>query len=150
MDSTTAPTGNSSSTNPKGSEPVNPKPSIPQAPVRISGSGGKEVESGLVGLGSFEIPDLTEIGKDIELPKEVERAGVKVTPTVATVPPALRNIGVKATGQSAQTTAVQPQTVPLNDDQISQGLKQSLTSSWHWLAEWCVRKLKQLKRVVKK
>ena len=119
------------------------------AQISYSGIGGKESEAG-VGLGSFEIPELTEIGKDIELPPEVEKAGVKVTPTQVSVPKVLQKAGVAAAGtiQPAKQTSVQ--TVPLTDDQIAAGLKLGIKSSWRWLAEWCVRKLKQLKRAVKK
>ena len=117
-------------------------------PVSYSG-GNKEVLGG-VGLGNFEIPDLTEIGKDVELPKEVESAGVKVIPSPQRNVPLQKSTTVQYTGPvqtGSATNAVKA--VPLTDDQIAAGLKMSVKSSWRWLSEWCVRKLKQMKRMVK-
>ncbi len=39
--------------------------------------------------------------------------------------------------------------LPLTDDQIIQGLQQNVTNSWRWLAQWCLRKLKQLHLILK-
>lgn len=133
VDSLAAPTQPATSTN-----PANPQ--------SVSGSGvrGKEIEGG-VGLGGLEIPELTEVGKDIELPKDVEAAGVKVTPTNISIPKSVQNFGVTPVGQKPVVQQpIQAQPVPLTDDQITKGLKQGVKSSWRWLAEWCVRKLKQL------
>lgn len=128
-----------------------PVPSTgPADPVSTSGVAGKEFEGG-VSLGSLEAPGITEIGKDGEIPKEVETAGVRILPTAVSLPPSVQKLGVQPTGVSPQI--IQPQqkqTVPLTDDQISQGKKQSIQSSWRWLAEWCVRKLKQLHMVLSK
>lgn len=116
-------------------------------PINQSGIGsiGKEQEPGGAG---FEQPGLRDVqGAEIELPKEVVVAGVTQTPTAVQLPQAVTQMGVSAVG-----TAVIPQApaavLPLTDDQIVQGLKQSITSSWRWLAEWCVRKLKQLHKKI--
>lgn len=90
-------------------------------------------------------------GQEIELPKEVAAAGVRPQPTTVQLPQSVAQMGVTPTGQSplggvpATTVAL-----PLTDDQIAQGLKQSITSSWRWLAQWCVRKIKQLHRSIVK
>ena len=79
--------------------------------------------------------------------KEVAAAGVRTQPTTVQLPQVVTQMGVAPVGQ-----AVMPQApavaLPLTDDQIAQGLKQSITSSWRWLAEWCIRKLKQLQKKV--
>jgi len=103
---------------------------------------GKETEG--IAIAGTELP-LQDIGKEIELPKEVVGAGVKIQPT-ADVPisPSVQRFGVKPTGPNI-TISTSVSTVPLTYDQINKGLNQGITTSWRWLAEWCVRRLKQLK-----
>lgn len=125
-------------------------PKMPDAQaVGTSGVRGKEIESG-VGLGDFEIPELAEIGKDIELPKEVKAAGVKMKPANVSVSKQAQSLGVTPIGQRpVSQQPVKAQSVPLSDDEIVQGMKQGVKSSWRWLAEWCMRKLKQLHGALK-
>jgi hypothetical protein len=52
-------------------------------------------------------------------------------------------MGVQPIGQNIPSAAPAV-SLPLSDDQIATGLKQSIWSSWRWLAQWCVRKLKQV------
>ncbi len=118
-------------------------------PIIQSGniSVGKEVEPSGVGI---EEPGLKDIsGKEIELPKEVIAAGVKVQPTTVQLPQAVTQMGVTPVGNSV-VTQVPAVALPLTDDQIALGLKQSIMSSWRWLAEFCVRKLKQLHKSLTK
>lgn len=113
----------------------------PQVSGGTLGIGGKEQEPGGAGL---EQPGLRDIpGTEIELPKEVAAAGVRAQPTTVQLPQAATQMGVKAVGDAVipQATTV---ALPLTDDQIALGLKQSVVSSWRWLAEWCMRKIKQL------
>lgn len=105
-------------------------------------SASKEIEGIIGSIGSPEVP-LTDVsGQELEIPRVVERAGVRVQPTVVPIPPKVQKQGVQPVG--ANVPAAQQTVVPLTDDQIVQGLKQSVASSWRWLAEWCVRRLKQL------
>ena len=116
-------------------------------PIIQSGniSVGKELESGGVG---FEEPGLKDVsGKEIELPREVAAIGVTSTPTTVQIPQPVAQMGVKAVGDAVVPLAP-PVTLPLSDEQIALGLKQSVTTSWRWLAEFCVRKLKQLHRKI--
>ena len=118
----------------------------PQQP--ISGGGGatsKEVE--VVEVGRVETPAIKEVGREIELPPPVISAGVKVRPTTVQVPQPVSQMGVAPTGQATPPPAVTV-SLPLTDDQIAKGLHQSITSSWRWLAEWCIRKLKQLHKKI--
>lgn len=100
----------------------------------------KEREPGGLGI-EPTVKDVS--GAEIELPKEVASAGVKVQPTTVQLPQSVAQMGVTSVGQTTQPQATTV-AIPLTDDQIAQGLKQSITSSWRWLAQWCVRKLKQL------
>lgn len=99
--------------------------------------------------GGVEASALKEVGKEAPLPAEVTGAGVKMHPTSVPLPQSVQQLGVQQVG-----TTTQPQTtsvaLPLTDDQIAAGLHQSITSSWRWLAEWCIRKMKQLRNIIKK
>lgn len=105
------------------------------------GVGGKELEIGGVGIEEPGLKDLT--GKEIELPKEVISAGVTTQPTTVSLPQPVAQMGVKAVGD-AVAAPPPPVVLPLDDDQIALGLKQSVTTSWRWLAEFCRRRLKQM------
>lgn len=120
---------------------------IPQISGGSFGVGGKELEPA---IGDIEQPVLKDVtAKEIELPKEVISAGVKIQPTTVQLPQNVTNMGVTPIGN---TVVAQPPAIalPLTDDQIALGLKQSIVSSWRWLAEWCVRRLKQIHRKVVK
>lgn len=128
-------------------DPAQPsnQPQTPPQPIGSTGL-GKEVDS-TVTIGET-IKDISP--REIELPKEVASAGVKVHPTTVTVPPKVSQYGVKPIGPNQPVAPTATVQLPLTDDQIAQGLKASITSSWRWLAEWCVRKLKQLHRKIVK
>lgn len=100
-------------------------------------------ESEPVGIASAETSLITEVGQELPLPPEVIKAGVTIHPTSVVLPKSVQQMGVKVVGNTIpkQTKTV---TIPLTDDQIAKGLKQSITSSIRWLATWCVRRLKQL------
>ena len=104
----------------------------------------KEAEVG--GLPS-EVP-FRPAGQEVELSPEVASAGVKVQPTTIPIPQPVSQVGFQAVGQNVPAPAPAV-TLPLSDDQIAQGLKQSIWSSWRWLAQWCLRKLKQVHRSLK-
>jgi len=89
-----------------------------------------------------EVPVPEEAGHDIDtLPKEVASAGVSVHPTTVPIPNAVAKLGVQpGTANVPMPTTV---TLPITDDQIAQGLGKSIRESFRWLAEWCVRRLKQ-------
>lgn len=117
----------------------------PQASDGTLGIGGKEMEPTAGGLEQPTVKDVS--GKEIELPKEVIAAGVRTQPTTIQLPAAVTQMGVSAVGTNAQTPAPAV-ALPLTDDQIALGLKQSIVSSWRWLAEWCVRRLKQFHKKI--
>lgn len=111
-------------------------------PQQVSNStvGGKELENVPV---TGEVPALKEVGHENPLPAEVAHVGVSYTPTTVHIPPKIAQMGVTAVGQASAPPAIVV-SLPLTDDQIAQGLTQSITSSWRWMAEWCRRRLKQL------
>lgn len=118
-------------------------------PQNTKYSGGSIQESGSPGMAkeaepmsSSELP-FKELGRDIELPKEVVSAGVKVQPTTVAIPKPVSQMGVAQTGSVPVETGTTV-TLPLSQPQIQEGLGRSVLDSWRWLAVWCVRRLKQL------
>lgn len=109
------------------------------------GSIRKEIE--VSGIRSGETLPIKDVGThEVELTPEVASAGVKIQPTSVVLPQNVQQLGVKPSGPMTPVGSGASVTLPLTDDQIAKGLHQSITSSWRWLAEWCVRKLKQLHR----
>lgn len=109
----------------------------------IGGSKEKELASG-----DTEAPFKGSGTQEFELPKEVASVGVRTQPTTVPVPPPVAKLGVKPIGANVPLPT-QTVALPLTDDQIVQGLRQSVTSSFRWFAEWCLRRLKQLHIAVK-
>ena len=99
----------------------------PILPIIQSGMGtiGKEVEAGGLGFEQAAVKDVS--GQETELPKEVAAVGVKIQPTTVKIPQPVAQMGVKAVGD-----AIRPEepavVLPLTDEQIALGLKQSITS----------------------
>lgn len=125
-------------------------PNTQQAtPPSASGIGGisKEVEAG--DIAPVEGPQILEVGQEIEVPPEVSAAGVRVQPTTVQLPPKVAQLGVKPVGDTTALPTAPAVAVPLTDDQIVAGLHAGFTSSLRWLAEWCKRKLKQLRLSLK-
>lgn len=83
-------------------------------------------------------------GSEMELPKEVASAGVRMQPTTIPIPQPVAQMGVKPAPASVPVATTATVTLPISDDQIARGLTQSVNDSWRWLAEWCVKRLKQL------
>lgn len=109
------------------------------------GLGTKEVEPGT------QSPDGAQdaTGQEFELPKEVISAGIRAQPTTIPIPQSVAQMGVKPVGGNIPVQTTTTVVLPLTDDQIAVGLHQSITNSWRWLAEWCVRRLRQLHIAVK-
>lgn len=118
---------------------VSPQTTVPAVSVPV-GSMAKEVEPA---AGAVEAPVMTEIGKETELAPEVRQAGVRMQADAIELPKVASQLGVRAVAPAASPVAVAAVALPLTDDQIAQGLQQSLVTSWRWLAEWCARQLKQ-------
>jgi len=117
---------------------------ISQSPpvTPLSGSVGLGKESEV--LSSADQP-IREVSQELELPKEVVSAGVKVQPTVINLPPPVTQMGVKQTGANTGLGSGATVSLPLTQPQIAQGLQQDILSSWRWLAVWCIRRLKKFR-----
>lgn len=125
--------------------PINTNPSAPSGQAVSIGGISKEGEK--IGLTSGEI-SIAEIGKpELELPKELSAIGISTQPTTVQVPQQVSQLGVKPAGDNVSLGTGSSVSLPLTDDQIAQGLKQGITSSWRWLAEWCRRRLKQFRLI---
>lgn len=106
-----------------------------------TGSLSKELEIGRTI--STESP-LRDLGKEMDLPREVVAAGVKASPTTIPIPPPVKNLGVRGAGTNIPAATTAAVKLPLSDVQIAEGLHTNITSSLRWLAEWCRYKLKKL------
>lgn len=109
---------------------------------------GKEAEGGITLGEPFPLKDIGT--HEVDLPKEVVAVGVSSRPTNVKLPPAVQQLGVRATGQTSPSARAPSVALPLTDDQIAQGLTYGITNSWRWLAQWCVRRLKQIHRAFNK
>lgn len=115
--------------------------SIP-GPVSGPISTNKELEN--VPAGSVEVPMPKEVAHETDaLPKEVASAGVSVHPTTIPLPQSVVNMGVKPTGANIPMPTATV-SLPISDDQIAEGLGKSIKESIRWLAEWCLKRLKQV------
>ena len=114
--------------------------SPPVSPANPVGSMAKESSPIVV---SNEAPLVTEIGKEDVLSSEVKKAGVRMQSDTIVLPQVAHSMGVKIVDPAPAAAAPLTVSLPLTDDQIAQGLHQSIISSWRWLAEWCERQLKQ-------
>ncbi len=115
---------------------------LPAPAGNLSVSTNKEIEN--VPAAATEGPTAKEAGQETDrLPKEVTSAGVSIHPTTISVPAPVQQMGVKPAGANIPMP-VAAVTLPISDDQIARGLRQSVTSSLRWLAEWCLRRLKQV------
>ncbi len=105
-------------------------------------SHGKEFEA--VKISTTETAQ--EVSKELEIPEEVEKAGVmKVSETIE-LPPDVKKLGITPSGASTPITAtpVLPEVIlPISDQQIIVGLHAKVTSALKWLSTWCIRKLKK-------
>lgn len=116
-------------------------PSSVPTPPQATGSIGKETE--IPSSPVLESP-FKDLGKEMELPKEVISAGVSMQPTIVSIPPPVVKLGVKPAGQNIPTVPTGAISMVLTDEQIAQGLHVSISNSIRWLAEWCRHKLKVL------
>jgi len=119
-------------------------PVIPASPAgrqsQTTGGINKEVGNASVGQ---EVPLSNEVGREADvLPKEVASAGVTMHPTTIPVPPPIAKMGVQPAGANIPMPTAAA--LPITDDQIAQGLGKGIRESFRWLAEWCVRRLKQV------
>lgn len=134
---------------PQSSSSSTPLPSAASAPnptvksVTPQGAGtAKEVE--ITHTAPVESPVVTEVGQEMPLAPEVSHVGVSLHPTTVEIPKTVQQLGVKPVGQYTPKPAVSALVLPLSDEKIAEGLHQSITSSWRWLSQWCIRRLKEL------
>lgn len=116
----------------------------PVAPSNAVGSVVKELE---ISRGPvIEASDRSDGFAETPLSAEVAHAGVRMKTDTIELPKPVSQLGVTVVSQapSAPVSAVPTIVLPLTDEQIAQGLQQSITSSFRWLAEWCERRLKEI------
>jgi hypothetical protein len=132
---------------PVGTPPSDPvaQQQPPQQPMTVH-SGGVEGE----GFATLSELPLKPAIAEVDLPKEVQAAGVSQTPTTVQLPQLVQDHGVQSVGHNVPTTPTTGSsvTLPLTDEQIETALKVNVKQSIRWLAEWCVFQFKKAHRVV--
>lgn len=126
---------------------ANPKTSLQQSNITASpvGRPGKEVEM----ISNSAENTLKEVSTEIEIPEEVERVGVKLSGKIE-LPPDLKKIGVSASPPQTPVISASSVVLPINDDQVLQGIKSPVTSAFRWLALWSIRQLLKAHIALKK
>lgn len=122
-------------------------PAVQEPEVVTTTIGGKEGEA--FPIASAELP-LKAVGQEVDLPKEVQAAGVQVHPTTVALPQLVSDQGVQAVGHNVPATPTSGNsiTLPLTEEQIEAGLKRNMSESIRWLAEWCAFHLKKMHSTV--
>ena len=118
-------------------QPNQPASTASPDPVSV-GSVAKEYESPVS-------PDIKpEEIQEYHVSKEVS-AQVQIPKQKPDIPPDLIQIGVThaPSDQNISTPVLNQVNVPLNDDQINDGMHHPITDSIRWLAEWCLVQLKR-------
>lgn len=121
---------------------------VPPPNMPVVGGMAKEAETMRIPTQS-EAPQATEAGQEESLSREVSQSGVSLHPTTVQISKTIQQLGVKTVGQTPVVSTTPTVSLPLSDDQIAQGLHQSITSSWRWLATWCERRLKEIHTIVR-
>lgn len=117
-----------------------PNPQTSGDDSRVAQSVGSTNKETLV---TSEQPPIEEIASDVELSPELEEAGVLKRSETIDLPLDVTNLGVTGTGHAQPLSTADTIQLPLDDQQIITGRKAKLTSSWRWLAEWCLFRLKK-------
>ena len=123
--------------------PDTAKPNSPSSHPDATPVGSMAKEAGPVGAISIETLSFAESGKDVALPKEVESAGVRVIPTEVTIHPDIQKLGVMPQGSGVTDTRPQRPPGMLSDDELAQGFREPVTSSFHWLVHFIRRQADQ-------
>ncbi len=124
-------------------------PATPQAPQSV-GSISKETGP-ISSTTQKESPlPITDIGFEIDLPKEVVSAGVVQNPQSIQIPKQVVQQGVVPSGTSVPMGNGSTVILPLADEKIKEGLTKGVGNSFRWFAEWCVRQMKMIRLSIKK
>ncbi len=118
-----------------------------QSIVNSVGSMAKEQVAVSIDSAETVVP----INSEVDIPNEVEQAGVKIQSEMVEIPPDVKKMGVTHAGSAVPVTATSASVVvlPLSDDQVVVGLHQPIISALRWLAEWSVRQLKKAHLAIK-
>lgn len=87
-----------------------------------------------------------EISAEIEVPEEVEKAGVRRIGETIELPPDVKKLGVTHAGVSVpvgSVAALPAVALPISDQQVVTGLHAQVLSALRWLSVWCIKKLKK-------
>lgn len=124
-------------------------PNAISTPSEDTNQSSQPITGHSVGVEGESFPVVQEQGLrptavEVDLPKEVQAAGVSQTPTTVTLPQPLVTHGVASVGQNVPpVTDGNEVTLPLTEEQMNNALKTGPKESIRWLAEWCVYQVKK-------
>ncbi len=132
-----------------------PVPAPPTDPSQQDQQGNQQQSTTSVSYGSKEGESFTihspeaslkAVGQEVDLPKEVQSAGVQIQSTTVALPQAVSDQGVTSVGYNVSSVPTHGSTItlPLSDSQIELALKKNTKQSIRWLAEWCVYQIKKM------
>ena len=116
---------------------INQNPQI----IAASVSHGKEREPFSTGAEVVQ-----EVSNEIEIPEEVEKAGMNKFHEKVEIPPDLKKLGVSQSGSSipiSQSASIPAVSIPISDAQVLAGLHSTVAESLKWIATWSIKKLKK-------
>lgn len=140
---------NTTAQNDNTTSPVSNIPTAPPSPpqVNYASTGDKEKETPR--LNASEI--VQEVGKQVEIPSDVEKAGVIHYKESVEIPPDVKKLGLTPTGTNVPVASQTLQvTLPVSDQAVYQGLHKDFTNAIKWLAIWCMRRLQKAHLALKK
>ncbi|MBI3955567.1 hypothetical protein HY338_03915 [Candidatus Gottesmanbacteria bacterium] len=140
---------NTTAQNLTSSSPTDNTSTSPTSPPQVSytSTGDKEKEAPR----STASEAVQEIGKQVEIPPDVEKAGVIHYKETMEIPPDIKKMGLTPTGSNVPVTNPTPQvTLPVADQIVYQGIHSELTNALKWLAIWCMRRLQKAHLALKK
>lgn len=130
-------------TDPQKPSTLDAEPSI-STPVEATAHHGGTKEGEGIRVDVAELP-VHGVGAEMELPKEVQEAGVKLHPETIELPEQVRQVGVQPVKHNVPVPDKIHAEVPLSNEQIAVGLTKGLNASFRWFAEQCKRLLMKKK-----
>ncbi len=135
----------------------NINPTSPTDNTSTSSSSPPQVSYTSTGDKEKEAPRATasevvqEVGKQVEIPPDVEKAGVIHYKETMEIPPDIKKMGLIPTGTNVPVTSPASQvTLPVPDQIVYQGVHTQFTDALKWLAIWCMRRLQKAHLALKK
>ena len=120
-----------------------PNPPVPQPVVQVAQPVGAALGKERELFAQQDAVAMEEIRHELEVPPEVESAGVETRSETINLPEVVEKMGVVATDIN-QPLPILSANLPIADDKIITGFGAPVVTSLRWLVEWCTRQLKKV------